>query len=882
MRMIFFLSLFLLFNPSFPSYSAAIADILNSFQQGLKYYQENDYHHAEKFFKRSCNLDADNPIYNHYLGKVYIITKQFKNAELYLKKVKSPVNIASLKFAGIKFNLSDFQYDYAFLHFMNQNYYRAIELYRDIIQVDASDLFAQYNIGLCYYMLQDHATANRIFKKLMNQSRSSVLNKYVEKISGKKSSEKNQPETLISRRKRTFFDHHSLTFDNNTGIITSLEGNFLRDIGIKTLREVFEFVPGLMIQPNETAFWEAVARGLPQFSTYDFIRIQINGVPLNPTPQGPNPIMDMNVHHIERLDIIRGAASALHQEYGYLGTINIVTKDKSSLSGSDNLNNDYNFDLILTSHKLKKKENNQLSHNYEIPFRKDDINRIQQESMQKILEDLKLTLNVSFDNVNDSDQSTGKTYYDESFICNDEYKHMMGLASLELKDFLFQLHYFQKDQGDYYGIFQTPPSSNTIREYISGIAIHRDFNFFESINYSFYSENNISFQKNAYRLQPEAMNNQAFFAESFLGDKKESTYYSEDIFRLCFNFILEKRKYPTEKDKGLAGYDPKYMNNYRTSESLFSWICSSKRIMDNTNYSTNFNNDLKNQLNHSFIYQNKRKLFRFTLTGRVRYDIYDNDEKCISPNIALVYPFHLKPQSLQRFFVKLQYYHGTMPSSLTTKNFFLLPTDEYPFSTKKIKTFEFSNIYNNISWRLKLKATLFYSEFSSVRFQNFADNNEVTQAEAANERFDIKGFEIEFEKDLTNNFQLNMNLSYADANDLKTNHKVQNSCDWLSNLILSYTSSDERYKFSLWHHYVGKRKRMRFDPREDLDGYHKINFTASIRKFLHEDIALQLSVKNLSNEDIRYPSDYFMDISYYPNDLPASSRQYSIKLTWEL
>jgi len=66
-----------------------------------------------------------------------------------------------------------------------------------------------------------------------------------------------------------------------------------------------------------------------------------------------------------------------------------------------------------------------------------------------------------------------------------------------------------------------------------------------------------------------------------------------------------------------------------------------------------------------------------------------------------------------------------------------------------------------------------------------------------------------------------MNLSFSNAKNLFTDHKLENSIDWLSNSILSYISPDKKYNLSLWHRYVGRRFRQVYDSRDTLKGYHK-------------------------------------------------------------
>ena len=83
---------------------------------GVFAYEDGDYEGAVKNFKKALEASPDNPYYNHYLGKTYLVMESYEEAKKYLTVAweKDP-------------DISGLRYDFALLHYRMSNYGEAAD-----------------------------------------------------------------------------------------------------------------------------------------------------------------------------------------------------------------------------------------------------------------------------------------------------------------------------------------------------------------------------------------------------------------------------------------------------------------------------------------------------------------------------------------------------------------------------------------------------------------------------------------------------------------------------------------------------------------------------------------------------------------------------------
>lgn len=118
-----------------------------------------------------------------------------------------------------------------------------------------------------------------------------------------------------------------------TSVITSED---IDAAGAVDIDEVLEMVPGLHVARSSTYNSIYAIRGV--YSTDNpQVLVLINGIPINTLYSGSHGIAwgGMPVNGIARVEIIRGPGSALFGSDAFSGVINIITKNKSDIKGTE-------------------------------------------------------------------------------------------------------------------------------------------------------------------------------------------------------------------------------------------------------------------------------------------------------------------------------------------------------------------------------------------------------------------------------------------------------------------------------------------------------------------------------------------------------------------
>ena len=107
----------------------------------------------------------------------------------------------------------------------------------------------------------------------------------------------------------------------NVSVITDEE---IRSLPARDLSEVLSYIPGVDIEPR-SGFGQPTAISI-QGSSSRHVRVMIDGIPLNTQASGQVNPTKFPIENIERIEIIRGAASSVWGS-ALGGVINMITKD---------------------------------------------------------------------------------------------------------------------------------------------------------------------------------------------------------------------------------------------------------------------------------------------------------------------------------------------------------------------------------------------------------------------------------------------------------------------------------------------------------------------------------------------------------------------------
>lgn len=126
-----------------------------------------------------------------------------------------------------------------------------------------------------------------------------------------------------------YSDKNHLNIDYKASAMTVLYAEDLEILGITTLSEALDFVPG--IQTFQTTYFSNIisSRGYSQpFNSFqDKIRFEIDGISVS-----SNYFENFPMSLVERIEISKGSASTIYEQSGYMAVVNIITKNKNNIT----------------------------------------------------------------------------------------------------------------------------------------------------------------------------------------------------------------------------------------------------------------------------------------------------------------------------------------------------------------------------------------------------------------------------------------------------------------------------------------------------------------------------------------------------------------------
>lgn len=116
-----------------------------------------------------------------------------------------------------------------------------------------------------------------------------------------------------------------LNADDTPGMVTVLYGDDLENRGIRTVAEAVSLVPGMRLALAGENVWRMVIRGVPRAFSSGQVKILLDGTPLT-TAFGVDPVPNMPIEQVDRIEVMRGPVSVIHGEFADAGVLNIITR----------------------------------------------------------------------------------------------------------------------------------------------------------------------------------------------------------------------------------------------------------------------------------------------------------------------------------------------------------------------------------------------------------------------------------------------------------------------------------------------------------------------------------------------------------------------------
>lgn len=126
---------------------------------GVFSFESGEYETAEQQLKKALELSPDNPLYHHYLGKIYLKMERYDDAMTYLAQAWSD----DPELDGLK-------YDLAYGYFQLKDHTKAAELFAQVAEEEPTHVLAHYYGGVSLYHEEQYEKALDYFFKASKMS----------------------------------------------------------------------------------------------------------------------------------------------------------------------------------------------------------------------------------------------------------------------------------------------------------------------------------------------------------------------------------------------------------------------------------------------------------------------------------------------------------------------------------------------------------------------------------------------------------------------------------------------------------------------------------------------------------------------------------------
>jgi len=616
-----------------------------------------------------------------------------------------------------------------------------------------------------------------------------------------------------------------LNINQTPAIVSVLHASELQKLGITDVYTALETVPGIEISMGIGGGKQINMRGNKSIVT-DKIKFMVDGISINAEVSGANQFyLNMPIENIERIEIIRGPASALYGSFAHIGVINIITKASTQnsstlfLRGSSERSNNVGF----TQHANT--------------------------------ETLQLGLSGSFQN---NSQSREYQNYSQlpglKFNSYEDFSNLaLGLNMTLFNDIHFISKYLELSTQNYFGygtwpIVQDPKKlthTSFVNEFSYTPRVSKELTLDLKVGHKSYSLIGQA------RLRPLSLSPIPF---DLIGD---GNYHEKSLYTdLSLNYKIDNHDVILGTYLAYTNADGTTYktNNYFISEDTNSPLAGGglQDKMSRTQYA----------LYLSDIYNISSA---WSTNIGLRYDYYSDADNALSPKLALLYTQDEKQN------YKLMYQR-----SFRVPSFVELYGTNAPFigdpnlKSETIDTLEFAYRFQD-SFESWFSINFFYSDM-----QNFITRN--ASLELANgEASSSYGSELEFKYPIFTATSLQANYSYVHIED-KDGIQTPLISNHLANVMLSYQIS------SRWHtgsklRYVGEKKREELDTREALSAYTTFDQTLT---YTFKELVLQASVKNIFDADVTFPAPLGNGVTggTYEDDLMRDGRTLWLSAEW--
>jgi len=657
-----------------------------------------------------------------------------------------------------------------------------------------------------------------------------------------------EEETEIATKTR-------LNADFVPGMVTVLHSDKLKKQGVINIWQALGRVPGMEATLDKIGSRIIKVRGIGGTFASGNLKIMLNNVAMNSTLSAlSQPVMNMPIEQVDRIEVIRGPGSAVHGEFAYAGVVNVITNSQKKTVFAGVAEHDSSlFGGIWNWNDKERKINIDVN----LATTETDGAGVKQGTDALYLAGSQ----VPFPPFGTIDLNQSAHSFAPGRASEDRKYHSL-LFNLDYQDFNFKAQWLKDENGAHFGTLDVlpPPDGNDDyeNEFRTLEAMHK-IQFSDDINsdikvgwMEYINDYDATILPPGYSLWhlptfPTTLN------DGFLSDghyKEEKYYTNANIF---WN-ISEQQSLLLALEYSKTEVKDAWQDN---NVSPFLIPLDGQQRFDRDD-GANWPGEGQNREITSITLQDEIQLTdNLAITLGVRYDHYDDIGENASPRFAAVY------QLDERHIVKAQYAQAFRPPTF----FEMVYTPNIDPET--IDTFDIGYVYKGI--KTGFKTTFFYSELDDIIVTSLPLGFENSKGGTT------KGIELELDHKFNQKISFSGNLSYTDTEDDMTHRSIAGTSNWLSNLTLDYEPI-HYLDLSVSYQYVGSKYREVDDPRDKLDAYGVVNMAATFSELVGKGTSIQIGVNNLFDEDVRYPAPMTTDITGF--SYPSYEGDYKRSGSW--
>ncbi len=634
-----------------------------------------------------------------------------------------------------------------------------------------------------------------------------------------------------------------LNADYVPGMVTVLYGDDLEARGIRTVWEALGLVPGMELFRSQSGVRQVLARRFGRINSASNVKFLLDGVPIySLTTNVPRALLGLTVQQIERIEVVRGPGSAVHGEFAGVGVVNFVThRDENRIFGETGSHDTYSAGGTFS-------------------WRHPDSG-------------LRLGMMLAGMDTDGPDEVSGPdrlhaagqgAISNAPGPANEDRRQRTALLSLDFNGLSLQAGYLEAGNGDFFG-------SSNVLPFPQDRIVSTHSNWLFDTSYSLdvapqlKAGLHLSFLKSTQDTD-RSMNNPPGFTMgpfTYPDGQISSLHYEET--RVSGGVDLTWKGIERHTIRSAVEFSSTEMGDDVWREAnfdpdTFEPLPSMQRFEGDENW---IREDQGRQV-FSISFQDEFALTDgLTLTGSLRYDRYDDIDNHISPRLAAVW----RPTGGHVF--KVQYTRSFRPPMFLEMFINTRAMGNQELDHEKSDTYELGYVHRRD--RTVLRMNLFHvkmKDLIGVDRTIFQFNN-IDVARST-------GLTLEVEHTIGTRLKFDTNVTFTDTDKNSTGEELRDGASWLANAGVLYEPIDGLL-LNAQYRYVGQRHRAVTDTRVDLDAYHTVDLTASLLDLLKNGLTLRVSIKNLFDEDVRYPAP----MNTYPEDYPRPGREWWLGASYE-